>query len=107
MLFFKQHQKTNRCQEWFDFKILIILKVIFLLWSLSILGIYLRMFEITRGFKIILPIAVIIFVISYFSKNKIYREKGIALFLFVFTLFLIVKAIDISHGTKYFSGLNL
>lgn len=104
MLFF--NSKHNRCQEWFDFKVLIILKVVFLLWGLSVLGIYLKMFAITRGFKIVLPIALLLFISSLFSKNKINREKGIALFLFVFTLFIIVKIIDHFNGTNYFSGVK-
>ena len=105
MLFF--NSKHNRCQEWFDFKVLIALNVIFLLWSLSVLGIYLKMATITRGFKFVIPIALLLFIFSLFSKKKINRKKGTALFLFVFTLFLIVKIIDMSQGTKYFSVIKL
>lgn len=107
MLFFKTNQHNVSCQEWFDFKALIIIKLIFLFWGLAILGIFLKMFEITRGFKILLPIAMIVFVSSFFPKNKVSRHRGFALSIFVFVLFLIVKVIDISNGTRYFSGLNL
>ncbi len=104
---FPFNQKQNRCQEWFDFRVLIIIKIIFLLWGLAILGIQLKMFEITVGFKVLLPIAVLVFIFSYFAKNKINREKAVALSLFIFALFLIIKVMDIAHGTKYFSGINL
>ena len=107
MPFLNSDSKSNRCQEWFDLKVLIILKVIFLLWGLAIFGIFLKMSEITRGFKIIIPIAVFVFIISVFSKRTMNRKKGIALSIFVFTLFLILKIIDISQGTKYFSGIKL
>jgi len=107
MLLFKTNKRNITFLEWFDFKFLIIVKVIFLLWGLAILGIFLRMFEITRGFKILLPIAIIVFISSFFPKNKVSRHRGFALSIFVFALFLIVKVIDISNGTKYFSGINL
>lgn len=107
MFFFKSKQKHNYCQEWFDFKVLIIIKIVFLFWGLAILGIFLKMSEITRGFKIIIPIATILFIASIFSKSKNIKEKGIALFLFVMTLFLIVKFMDIFYATKYFSGVKL
>lgn len=107
MPFINIDHKNKRCQEWFDFRVLIILKIIFLLWGLAILGIFLKMFEITKGFKILLPIAVITFISSYFTKNKISQKKGIALSLFVFVLFLITKIMDITEGTKYFAGMRL
>lgn len=104
---FPFNKKQNRCLEWFDFKVLMILKIIFLLWSLAIFGIHMKMSKITIGFKIILPIAILILIYSFFSKNKTNKEKATALSLFVFALFLVVKVMDISQGTKYFSGLNL
>lgn len=107
MPFINTDHKNNRCLEWFDFSVLIILKVIFLLWGLAILGIFLKMFEITRGFKILLPLALITLIISYFVKNKLNRKKGIALSLFVFVLFLITKIMDVTQGTKYFAGISL
>lgn len=105
MHLFRSNGKEKHCQEWFDFKTLIALKIIFLLWGLAILGIYLRMFEITRGFKLVIPVAFLLFVISLFSRNKHVKEKGIVLFLFVFILFAIVQIIDILTGTRYFSKL--
>ena len=99
--------KKNRCLEWFDFSVLIIVKVIFLLWGLAILGIFLKMFEITRGFKILLPFAFVTLIISYFIKNKLNRKKAIAMSLFVFVLFLITKVMDIIQGTKYFAEISL
>ncbi|MBL7867413.1 MAG: hypothetical protein JNM71_05295 [Flavobacterium lindanitolerans] len=104
-MLFKSNRKQKHCQEWFDFKTLIALKIIFLLWGLSILGIYLRMFEITRGFKIAIPIAFGFFILSLFSRNKHRKEKGIVLFLFALVLFAIIQAIDIFAGTRYFSKL--
>ena len=105
MQLFKSNGKEKNCQEWFDFKTLIALKIIFLLWALSILGIYLRMFEITRGFKIVIPIAFGLFLLSLFSRNKHIKEKGIVLFLFALVLFAIVQVIDLFAGTRYFSKL--
>lgn len=105
MQLFKSNGKERHCQEWFDFKTLMALKVIFLLWGLAILGIYLKMFEITRGFKLIIPIAVVLFITSLFSKNKHIREKGIALIIFVFVLFVIIQIFDKIAGTDYFSQL--
>jgi hypothetical protein len=105
MSLFKNNGKEKYCQEWFDFKTLMALKLIFLLWGLAILGIYLKMFEITRAFKLVIPIAFLFFIITLFSKNKRNREKGIALFIFVLILFAIIQIIDTLAGTEYFSKL--
>lgn len=105
MRFFQNKSRNKPCYEWFDFTTLMLLKAIFLLWALSILGIFLKMFSITRAFKIAIPLVCIFLIFSFISKKPSFREKAVVLFLFTMILFLIAFLIDHFAQTRYFTRI--